>query len=686
MALRGVRESAKKGPDEQAQIKIALAQGGIETYESADTPVDAVSVGHYIDVKPVAAERALDVAISTPLRGKTTKNNSQIAEADLLITQYTERRIIHGRLGQPFILPDPRPQGKKNERVIAIAGMGEPGRFGVPELTVMVRELCWTLGRLGKTHLATVLIGSGNGNLSVEEAITGWLEGISRALTGSAFDEGRRLKQVTFVEFDPRKIKYIQDAIIEQTRPHKDAGNEQAERLKVDFEKLSEKVLEKIEEEAKAKEAEEWNRQRWYKRKESGCGSEAQTPVRITLGLDRNVYHFGAITETASIPERPIAVDPALVNEANDELAAATDENQQKEKGYVMEQLLIPKELRPQLITSAPVVMMLDAATARIHWEMFAQSDPTPSIDSPAKGSNFLGTSRGFTRQLRTAFAPPPDPPPPPRRVLRVLVVADPADDARLPGAEEEGIEVANLFESFNKENNTVESSRIEVKRMIGPQAATRIAVLSELLLYSYDVLHFAGHCVYEADDPPSSGWIFTGGKRLSANELDRIDRIPKFIFSNACESGITPDRSEQRSSALAPSFAEAFFARGVSNFVCTAWPVDDKAALEFSRVLYSRLLGLPLKSNEDESSEKVEKANPYCIHEAMKEARRAIANTGYGIRSWGAYQHYGNPNFRFFYSAEETGQNRKAAGGKPGSRGRKKPGVKAKARGSIKR
>jgi hypothetical protein len=30
-------------------------------------------------------------------------------------------------------------------------------------------------------------------------------------------------------------------------------------------------------------------------------------------------------------------------------------------------------------------------------------------------------------------------------------------------------------------------------------------------------------------------------------HELSRIDHIPKFVFSNACELGITPDRSEQR-------------------------------------------------------------------------------------------------------------------------------------------
>ena len=111
---------------------------------------------------------------------------------------------------------------------------------------------------------------------------------------------------------------------------------------------------------------------------------------------------------------------------------------------------------------------------------------------------------------------------------------------------------------------------------------------------------------------------------------------MPKFVFSNACESGITPDRSELRSEALAPSFAEAFFERGVANFVCTAWPVNDEAALQFATRLYSGLLGL----------NKVDEFEP--MHRAMQQARLEIAEKADG-RSWAAYQHYGNPFLRFF-------------------------------------
>ena len=291
--------------------------------------------------------------------------------------------------------------------------------------------------------------------------------------------------------------------------------------------------------------------------------------------------------------------------------------------------------------------MMLDSTIARIHWEMVAQPEITlgeggsseaarqSGEESEFDPNRFLGTARGFTRQLRTTFAPPPEPPPPPRRIMRVLVVADPAEDAHLPGAEEEGVEVADLFESFNVAYENLSSNRVEVVRLFGPYSATRTTVLRHLMLRSYDVLHFAGHCTYD-DDPAASGWVFSGGQLISPNELSRIDRIPKFVFSNACESGITPDRSEQRSPELAPSFAESFFARGVQNFVCTAWPVNDLAARDFAKRLYTGLLGLDGKEVEP-------------IHQAMREARLEIFPKDYGVRTWGAYQHYGNPYFRLF-------------------------------------
>ncbi|HEY0077759.1 MAG TPA: CHAT domain-containing protein [Pyrinomonadaceae bacterium] len=693
LAYRDAREQARDtefyssdGSIESTAIEIDLIYGGIqevnyETIRSArikdDTgdggnhPVDAISVGHYVGVQPAAAELALDQAISAALLDEPPADPRLIDKPDLILTQYTDRGIIHGKLGQPFILPDPRERLGRSAagRVIAIAGMGEPGRFGAPELTVLVRELCWALGRLKKRHLATVLIGTGAGNLSIVEAVSAWMSGIRRALTGSSYDEGRRLRRITFVEHDPRRIHEIDKLLRDEKVRQKENG------LDIIYRGKSKEVLEDIKREAYTR-AQKALEDRW-KNLESMPSErrDAQPPTRVTLGLDaeRKTYRFGAITDTASVPEREITLDPMVVLQANDELAGEQNPSMQCERGRFLEELLMPDDLRRQLYNSAPLVMMLDSTTARIHWEMVAQPElspaGTPDQHQHENGdfdeSNFLGTSRGFTRQLRTTFAPPPEPPPPPRRVLRVLVVADPAPDAHLPGAQEEGVAVADLFESYNTVyKDDLGDRRVEVVRLFGPLEATRTNVLRELLVRPYDVLHFAGHCVYRwGGDPTLSGWIFNAGKKeiLSANELNRIDRIPKFVFSNACESGITPDRSQERSADLAPSFAEAFFARGVANFVCTAWPVDDLAARQFALTLYSGLLGIEHDSLQGRSTKAPVGAK--LMHAAMRDARIQIARTPNGRTTWGAYQHYGNPFFQFFYTPTQQRRHEAVAG-----------------------
>jgi pimeloyl-ACP methyl ester carboxylesterase len=637
----GARRVAEPLPP--ARIEIVVEVGSIE--EAPQTPagappIDAIAVGHYIGVRPQAAERAIDTAISAAMAGDPAE-----PEHGGVLADFSERGTLRGDLGQPFFLADPRPNDVPGGRVIAVAGMGVPGRFGTPELTVLARELCWALGRMGKQHLATVLIGSGNGNLPVREAVAAWVRGVKHAVTGTAEGERPRLDRITFVEHDPARALEIMDALEAEQR-RLDG------RLTIAFTPLDDVAREALTA-AALQQAHERVSRRDERRRAPSEEREA-APTRVTITLGSGVYRFGAITADASIPERDVPLDPALVMRANDELAAEWTPDMQYERGRFMERLLVPEDLRAQLATGAPLVMLMDATTARIHWEMVAQPDPL-GFRMDGAGARlgvdrlFLGTSRGFTRQLRTGFAPPPEPPPPPRRQLRVLVVADPAEDAHLPGAEEEGVEVAEMFEGFNAAWSELSENRVEVVRLFGPREATRTNVLRHLMLRSYDVLHFAGHCVFDVLDPEASGWIFTGGERLTARELNRIDRIPAFVFSNACESGITPDRSEERSADLAPSFAEAFFHRGVTNFVCTAWPVDDLAARDFARTLYGGLLGVEPQATVGERWTPVP---PVSMHEAMRAARLAIAEYPGGARCWGAYQHYGNPYYRFFERA----------------------------------
>lgn len=655
-SLTGARGQAGAGggvgaPFAPPEIEIRVICGDLASLEALgapDLPVDAIAFGQYQGNPPSRVLAALDREISRAIAAQAGEPAPASEPADApppsslgelpaapvddddapILAQFLQRGLIRGELGQPFLLDDPRqPAAAPVRRAIAVIGMGLPGRFGVPQATVLARELCWALGRVGKRHLATRLIGAGRSNLPIRTAVSAWIRGIKHALTGRS---GRVLRRITFIESDPGRVIEIHDALLAEKHEY---GRRR--RLLLDVVALGDSE----------REAYRRRRVELLRRDIEEAPRRDGSPARITVSLEGDQYRFGALTDQASVPEREIHLDRRLVERANDELAAEPSFARQVELGQFLGRLLLPHDLGPEVFERAPLVLLLDAATARIHWELTAAPGAREAAGEE-RYSVFLG-ALGLTRQLRTTFAPLPDPPPPPRRVLRVVVVADPAEDARLPGAEEEGAAVAELFERFNAVHEGTRN-RVEVVRMFGPRAASRTAVLRQLILRHCDVLHFAGHCAYDSADPAASGWVFSDGERISARELRRIDRIPRFVFSNACQSGITPDRSELRAADLAPSFAEAFFERGVSNFVCTAWPVDDAAARDFALALYGALLGVdPQGGPRPEGGPR--RDGFAAMHEAMIAARGAIADTPRGALTWGAYQHYGNPYFRLF-------------------------------------
>ncbi len=604
-------------------IKVQLVHGGIENCAKLASDADAISVGHYVGVAPQNAELALDRAIST------TIGEEFVEKSDYIITALQRRGVIVGELGQNFLLPDPG----NPKRVIVIAGMGRPGTFREGELAVLARELIWMLGRLGRKHLYTVLIGGGAGNLELSNAVRGWMRGIRRALYEARAAKERRIKKITIVENDAANFlllnRALQAAVAEFAKD--------PEPMRIEYSGLHASKLKSAKAKAKAdaqrgavKELEEE-----LDSTAPRCDHDVE-PIRLTIRLTRDTFEFAALTADAAMPQRETRLNPQLIDEANNQLPGASDYRTQDAKGHLLGRLLLPRDLRENVIKPpTPLVLALDRSTARIHWEMLALA-PQTSLDKFSR-ENFLGTTCGLTRQLRTTFAPLPEPPLLSGRALRVLVVADPAEDAPLPGAQEEGEAVVRIFESYAQSGNDV-----EIVSLLGPRQATRVAVLEQLINNRFDILHYAGHCFYDDNDPSHCGWIFTGNQLITADELDRIDRIPRFVFSNACESGVTPEQREKRSALLAPSFAEAFFARGVGNFICTAWPVDDAAALAFAQRLYQGILGL--------------RGQPEPIHQAMAAAREEIAGIGPGgLQTWGAYQHYGDPNFRIVRPTAET-------------------------------
>jgi len=604
---------AQAQPRPTLQVNIchcAIEDIGTDKAGATDLEVDGIAVGHYMGVMPVFAELALDRAVSASvipgIKTDGATGDDDDNEVLGLIGQFTQRGLLRGELGRPFFFPDPRDA----TRLIVVAGMGPVGRFGEPELTVLVREIFWSLGMLGKKHLASVLIGSGSGNLDPETALRAWLRGAALAMANRP--DVPKLKELTFVERNAGKAEKVR----------KMAKNFQQviHGLGLD---INVKPETGIPEDAPDKAP------------SSKPRTEAKpknVATRVAIEQQDDFYRFSAMSYDASWPERAIKLNLALVQQANNSLSIQGGEDGARGWGSFLFKYVIPGDVQSRLSSGgAPIVLACDSNVAQIHWElMVAPDSASANVDDC-----FLGIAPGITRQLRNNFEGIPEPPPPSRRIIRVLVIGDTCYENPLPGAAAEAEEVKEFFLSlpgalaqFGIKVN------VDVQWLIGPGQATCIEVFKRLMTQSYDILHYSGHCEFDKKEPMKSGWLFSQGQRLTANELTRVDRVPPFVFSNACESGVTPSRPDLRTPELAPSFAESFFARGVKNFVCTAWPVQDDAAKTFAGGFYATLLG----KNDGRQGH---------MNEAMTAARKAVRGTpGTGL-GWAAYQHYGNPYFK---------------------------------------
>ena len=591
----------------QPLIQFQLLQGDIGEAgdriapRASPAPIDAIAVGHYIGVPPVDAELAIDEAISRARFGPDSRAR--------IVTELAARNLIDGEAGRPFFLPDPRPGG----RVIAVGGMGYPSQFALPELTALVRDLVWSLGLMGKKHLATVLIGSGNGNLPGYLAVQGWVQGAELAVKEAPNDESR-LRAITFVEFSPRKFLEIHEALERWPGGPGGAG--------VEYKRPSHEEIERAREAKPGK----------------ARPKAAEFPRQLIVERVGHELSFGGIEADSLNQGQLWPYDAAAAANKHQEIVGAEDREAQLKLGGGLLRSLVPQNLHDSLRSNAPLLIVCDEAAAHIPWEMMALEDAAghPQLQTSPENS-FLGMARGLTRQikLRAEGQKKPEPAFDFHPVLRVLVIADPAAGAHLPSAQEEGEILKGLFDRFNEAQRSAHTPwRVDARVLIGPAEAQTPDFVRDLLNGgSYDILHFAGHCDYTESAGDDSGWLFSGNQHFNARDLQSLASVPSLVVSNACESGRTPGRNRNLKK-MHPTFAEAFFLTGVE-FVCAAWQISDHAALSFAETFYTNLLGL--------------RDAPQPVYLAMREGRIAAFNSKDGLASWGAYQHYGKPYFRVF-------------------------------------
>ena len=655
----------RPGPSAEAKAPAARPRAGERRKPVLDLEVvwsdvklaraDVYVAGAYSRVPPAGPLRELDKALSKGL-----------PEGHTAVAEQINRGLVTGRLGDVDFFPWDK------GRTVAVAGMGYAGSFREGELRRLARNIVWAVNSLPQARsLATVLIGSGDGNLGVPGAVRAMFQGLADAVArGDAFT---RVRRVSLVEYRLDRALEILAALKEHlgtsgiadlvdvrltpevvpgdggiVAPEQNAGvllaiaaSAAAARGSREDRALDillrsapriedlPKIVRRSFRKAGLVEALEKSRAANLRFEAAGGRVAIPAPTRVSFFSVGDQIRSAVITETTTVTERVLTLDLQLVRETVERMTEP-DSDETGELGILLRNLLLHEDFAEKVSGRVPLVFEVDRSMAPVHWEMMADDQ-----------GEAIALSVAVARQLRTTFSPAPIMERPPGS-LRALVIGDPGDPAAghdLPGARKEASEVAALLRRKG----------VEVVELIGAPGpdgqgpipnvppATRLDVLAALMKGGFDLLHYSGHGDFDPRQPDRVGWVFKGGL-LTPGELERVARAPRLVVANACLSARTSFTTAsgeppagRLESALAPSLADEFFRRGVQDYVGTAWPIDAAGAVLFATTFYEALLA--------------DAGQPASIGTALLEARQALAGRTLNYGSlWAAYQHYGDP------------------------------------------
>ena len=595
------------------RLRVRVSFGGIEAVK---TPLAVV--GHYRGVKPVNAIGAIDQRL-----------NKWISLA-------VQRGMISGHVGETFIVPT---EGRGvGAQAVIVAGMGDFGRFSADALREIMANVAQAAAALRRSEVSSVLIGAGEGNMSVDQVLKSLVEGFCAGLA--------ELKQNR-----PGDVGVLTDLRIVELNPQRFLEIDQGLKELVES-KFTKDVVLRYEAASSSDKGRARKSHATFARKGFDTlsrGQRQRSPlkldeIRITVEFDkeRSEFRFSALTDAAVIPLRRVEVTQAVAEETARMLAEAQSPREQRQRGRVLFDYLFPRDLEYLFASAAVVRMIVDPTSAALPWEMACLPGPR------SQGTTaWFGTDRRLTRQFRTLMSQSVGVVSPRSERIRVLVIADPAPepDWQLLGARAEGRAITNLLKGISSDDPDAAKftdsladrearealSDIVVESYIGCDEASPVDLIGKLVSGQYDIVHFCGHGNYNATDPEQSGWLLSEKLFVTAKDIMRARNAPWLIVANACYSGRLrqgdpyPSLEAARKGA---AIAEAFMDRGVRNYLGTGWTVDDDQAVRFAKTLYRQLLrNAPLA-------------------EAVGAARKAVFDEQTGS-TWGAYQFYGDPNDR---------------------------------------
>ncbi|MDD4893825.1 MAG: CHAT domain-containing protein [Candidatus Omnitrophica bacterium] len=324
--------------------------------------------------------------------------------------------------------------------------------------------------------------------------------------------------------------------------------------------------------------------------------------------LAQTVRHYSRLSAAFTEIEKLCQEVINILNKASQRGANHSDYTESlKKTGQVLWDHLFTRSVKDRLKTTVVknLIFSIDEELINIPWELLYD------------GNEFLCLKFNLGRVVRTKDEIKL----PQYRSLtttpKMLILSNPTGD--LKSAYLEGVYIKN---QFDRKRNEI---AIDFK-------STSISTLYvKKNLRDYDIVHFAGHCEYDAHNPKNTGWVLNDGTDILA--LGESPHLPSLIFSNACHSAravtepMCVDYQEKNY-----SLASAFLFSGVRHYIGSIWKIEDSVSLVFAREFYAQLI----------------KGNP--VGECMRLGRlKLIKEYGSATISWANYLLYGNPNFILF-------------------------------------
>ena len=301
----------------------------------------------------------------------------------------------------------------------------------------------------------------------------------------------------------------------------------------------------------------------------------------------------------------------------------------QEDFGRMLFQLMLPHDFKEAARQLDRVVLVVDAGTANMPWELMLADDPLRKDDDRQPLALRTAVVRqfatsGFRRHVREGIA---------RSVLVIgapsvegFVQAFPGTPERpmsappdLPGAEAESTAAAATFKRLG----------YDVTAVIGAHAPAK-DVLAALYRGAYRFIHISAHGVFQllhADGKRRSGVVLSDGLLITAAEIAAMEAVPEVVFMNCCHLGKIEFASD--GNKLAASVARELIDIGVRCVVVAGWAVTDDLAQLFGQTFYEGLLLQHLNFGQ-----------------AVFEARKAVWRERSADITWGAFQAYGEPGW----------------------------------------